>query len=120
MSAVSYGTTFGTFFAKGKTMTTATKGRRVGSVNRGYFFRAGRGWTVTDGANKVLLRDASGKPLSDRTVAKKEIAAAVKRYHEAKSKQVIGANGITVRQLVAEYLAHSDRTKSPNTYRIHR
>jgi hypothetical protein len=44
----------------------ATTGGRKGSRQRGYWYRAGRGWYTTDHGRKIPLQDERGNHYKDR------------------------------------------------------
>ena len=46
-------------------MSRDYKGRRKGSRNKGYFFRAGRGWFTNENSRFVPLTDKAGGRIKD-------------------------------------------------------
>ena len=55
------------------------KGRRAGTRNRGYFYRAGRGWYAKVGAKFVALEYENGDRMRDRNTSVMELKAAAHR-----------------------------------------
>ena len=72
--------------------------RKKGSRNRGYWYRAERGWGVTEDGRFLPLRDDKGKPIKDRA-AKEEAKVAYAAYLLTKPK-----SGVTVREVCSSYL----------------
>jgi hypothetical protein len=55
-------------------------GRRKGSRNKGYFYRAGRGWVVKHLGRFVALTDDQGVRLRDKNLRDAEVKAAYERW----------------------------------------
>jgi integrase len=92
--------------------------RCKGSVNRGYFYRAGRGWSATIHGSKLQLTDAGGSPLRDRKIPKKVLEEASRRLRDAHAKKILGKDGITVSKLSVAFLAHVRQTRREGTHDI--
>ena len=82
---------------------------------RGYFWRTGRGWSVTHGKSKVLLYDELGNALKSKDVPRPTIVAAVKRLQQEAVR--IEAGGFTIKELVNEYLLEAALKLKASTYK---
>ena len=95
--------------------TNRTGGRQRGVINRGYFYRSGRGWSCTINGSKVLLRDAQGNGLTDRNASKKELTAAVERLQQ---RMIVSGDDVPVATIADAYLAWLKSNWSENTFKI--
>lgn len=91
-------------------MPAKRKGRRRGSRNKGYFWRAARSiWCANDGGRFVALTDENGERLRDRNCPPAVLKAAYARFELSRPKP--GSSAMTVWELSQAYLAHIERTK---------
>lgn len=93
-------------------------GRKAGRLNKGYFFKAKRGWYNSD---ETPLRDEQGKHVKDpKTPAAilRDLSAA---YRRTKAEQAVvkakAAQTILVEELVRTYLDYCKANNSASTYR---
>jgi len=97
----------------------ATKGRKTGSRNKGFFFRKGRGWYATDGARKVPLLNVQGEHIRDQS-ATKEAQQAYYRFAATRDttapKKAKPTGGVTVQEIADKFLAWCKQRDCPNTY----
>ena len=87
--------------------------RQKGAINRGYFWREGRGWSITHNGSKLLLRDENGDPLTDENAAKKVVLAARQRLLD--SFKVKPADRITVGEICRVYIERCKKENRDNT-----
>ncbi len=100
--------------AKGKKI-----GRSKGSRNKGYFFRAGRGWFCKDDKGKfVPLTDEKGTRLKDEKVPESAIKAAHARWLLDIGRTQPATSAVTVREVCKAYLAHARNDRSRQTFTI--
>lgn len=89
--------------------------RRKRSRNKGYWFRAGRGWFVTEGKSAKPLRDDKGNHIkfaADEEGAKKAYARYLLEIDQQPAR-----NGLTVLEACQAYLDHIE-PGHPETYRM--
>ena len=86
-------------------MPRKTRGRKRGGRNRGYFFRAGRGWFALNPDGKfVALVNQRGERLRQADCPSADVKAAYTRLVEQRPKRrAIGA-GVTLQQVCEYYL----------------
>jgi len=106
----------------GKARKTKSKsgGRKSGGTNRGYWFRTGRGWYVTEDGKSVPLRDEHGDHIKDKGVGdrvKKACARYLLQLEEA-AKQPATGGDMPLTECCRVYLDHSKRHDAKNTYTI--
>jgi len=89
--------------------------RRKRSHNRGYWFRAGRGWYVTEGKSSKPLLDNQGKHIKSAD-DREEAERAYARYLLGVDQQP-ARNGLTVLEACQAYLDHI-QSGHPETYRL--
>ena len=105
-------------------MATKTKarGRKKGSHTKGFFFRAGRGWTAIDPATKStsILRDKNGRRLTDRA-DKGEAAESFKRWVKERGEQLqaaLAGDRSTVESICKTYLDQCKATGAAGTHEL--
>ena len=92
-------------------MPAKRKGRRRGSRNKGYFWRAARSiWCANDGGRFVPLTDENGERLRDRNCPPAVLKAAYARFELSRPKAG-SSSAMTLWELSQAYLAHIERTK---------
>ena len=85
------------------------KGRRKGSRNKGFFYRAGRGWFAKIGATFFPLTNEAGERLKEKDTPANVIADAYARFrltHKDQPKSVLG-EGVTLEQVCIYYLSRA-------------
>lgn len=96
-------------------------GRRTGSRNTGYFFRAGRGWftqvtdPVTAKVRMVALKDERGEPLRSKAVPVADRKAARERSLAGLPSPANEAT-VTVLEVCNAYLAKAKDAGAAKTY----
>src|SRR5437870_193090 len=90
-------------------------GRRTGSRNRGYFYRAGRGWFAKHGGQFLALEYANGDRMRDRQVPLAELKAACQRAIVREPSTVV--QGATVSEVCMSYLDKVADDGAPKTYK---
>jgi len=94
-------------------MAKKRAGRKRGSRNRGYWYRSGRGWYVTEGRSSVKLCDAYSQHLRDPE-DEEEVEKAYARYvleHEPQS-----SCGVTVADVAQVYLDYAKKHGAEGTF----
>jgi integrase len=99
-------------------------GRRAGSRNLGYFYRAGRGWytQVADAENgqttgrMVPLLDEAGKPLKLKTTPAAALKAAYRRALTTPEPTADPGDGVTLLEVCDAYLAKVKAEGAQATY----
>ncbi len=96
-------------------------GRKKRGHNRGYFYRGGRGWYVSDGKNMVPLLFPDGSRIRDKETPDEQVVAAYERWNEARqaARRAIGVkpvNGkVTVEDVCRVYLAEASENGARET-----
>jgi integrase len=90
-------------------------GRRTGSRNRGYFYRAGRGWFAKHDGQFLALEFQNGDRMRDREVPIAELKAAYQRAIVRDSSPTV--QGATVSEVCMSYLDKVADDGSPKTYK---
>ena len=90
-------------------------GRRKGSRNRGFFYRAGRGWYANHDGQFVALTYPDGRRMQDRQIPKADIKAARQRAIVQDTTAVV--QGATVSEVCMSYLDKVADDGSPKTYK---
>lgn len=88
--------------------------RRKGSRNKGYWFRSGRGWYVTEGTSSIPLRDVKGNHIKSRD-QEEEAKEAYHRYSLDRKPKV---STLTVREGCEHYLAHAEANGATQTFNL--
>jgi hypothetical protein len=88
-------------------------GRHKGSTNRGYFYRAGRGWFSQSDGRMIALRDDKGEPLRSKATPVAELRAALRRVEAAPAPN---GNGVTILEVCDAYLAKAKDDGADKTY----
>jgi integrase len=84
------------------------KGRKRGSRNKGYFYRAGRGWSAKTKAGKFKrLKDENGKPLTDPNLPEAVVKLAHARFLLTAPAQSATGSGVTLLEVCDSYLAYA-------------
>jgi hypothetical protein len=80
-TTVSIGSIYGSIFHNSQLpIRVNAMGRRAGAPNRGYFYRAGRGWYATVGKRGMaLMTDGEGDPLRDKSTPSATLKAAYRK-----------------------------------------
>lgn len=105
--------------AKRKRKST-TRGRRAGGHNRGYWFRAGRGWYATENGKPVPLRAVNGNHLKDHGTPADELDRAHARYilgQQKKAERLATGDTTPMLSIVQVYLQHCKSTNRDSTFR---
>jgi len=89
--------------------------RNKRSHNKGYWFRAGRGWYVTEGKSSKPLLDDKGKHIKSAD-EREEADKAYARYL-LQEDQPVKQTGLTVLEACQAYLDHA-QSGPPETYRL--
>ena len=94
-------------------------GRQPGSRNRGYFYRAGRGWFTKIDGSFVALTDPEGERIRSKSTPIAEVKAAYARIIAAPVEPVNSpAEGTTVQDVCNAYLDQAKAEGSGKTYGI--
>lgn len=110
-------------------MANQQTGRKRGGANRGYFYRAGRGWYATNGGSPKRLRDPEGHPLKDVKLAHGKLREALARFLSeqeagARSPKTAGTSstgpkaGVTLLDVCRAYLSHVEANNAEATYAL--
>ena len=94
-------------------------GRVAGGHNRGYWFRKGRGWYVTEGQKKLPLMDKHGMHITDENAPDDIVKDAYARYRlglDQRQRQDALGEGTVVLRAVQDYLKHSQATDRLTTF----
>ncbi|HEX4150519.1 MAG TPA: hypothetical protein VHY20_16090, partial [Pirellulales bacterium] len=90
-------------------MTQRKAGRKRGSKNRGFFFRARRGWYAKDAAGRMVpLADENGERLRDENTPATLVKDAYARFRLVK--QAAAGSSMNLWDLAEHYFAHIERT----------
>ena len=103
---------------RGRPKRTA-KGRKAGGRNRGFWFRAGRGWYVTEGQSKVALLDEAGDHLKAPDTPPNALEQAYARYiigRQENAKQDATGDTAMVLRVVQDYLDYAKKNNRQSTY----
>ena len=97
----------------------AFKGRKSGGHNKGYWYRKGRGWYVSEGEAKIPLTDQHGNHIKEGSTPDDVLKDAYARYRlgldeQAKRKAIGG--GAIVGSVCEVYLNHSRATDRETTF----
>ena len=85
-------------------------GRSAGGHNRGYWFRKGRGWYISEGQKIRPLTDQAGDQIKAENTPNDVLQDAYARYRlgmDEQSRQSTTGNGALVLTAVMDYLKHS-------------
>jgi len=98
-------------------------GRRTGSQNRGYYYRAGRGWVANVGKRMVPLQDDEGNPLRDKSTTSAMLKSAYRRIIAQPEEAVNGEpieslSAYTVEDVCNAYLSKAEADDSESTYNM--
>jgi len=93
-------------------------GRQPDSRNRGFFFRAGRGWFTKIDGSFVALTDPEGERLRSKSTPIAEVKAAYARIIAAPVESVNSTAGTTIQDVVNAYLDWAKIEGSGKTYSI--
>lgn len=97
------------------------KGRKAGGNNdRGFWYRKGRGWYVTEGGQPVALRDRAGTHIKAADADRDDLQAAYDLHRANRAKPVNTLAETTVAEVCRLYLDHSKATDKPATYSLRR
>lgn len=93
------------------------KGRRVGSRNRGFFYREGRGWFTKQGNQFVPLEYENGDRMRSKNIPVEEVKSAYRRslIEPDDSESVVDA---TVLQVCTAYLDKVKDSGAESTYTV--
>ena len=92
-----------------------TAGRSKGSRNKGFWFRAGRGWYVTEGTSSIPLRDSDGLHIKSKQ-QEEEAEEAYHRYRTIRDQQTGSGSDTPLMVVCQRYLEYSSRNDSEATY----
>ncbi len=95
---------------KRRRTTKRSVGRAAGSHNRGYWFRKGRGWYITEGRKLRPLTDQSGNHIKAQNAPSSVLQDAYKqdcRQSDERSKQSAKGSDALILTAVTAYLKHS-------------
>ena len=94
-------------------------GRHKGSRNKGYWFRAGRGWYTTDNGQKIPLRDEKGNHYKDLDTPEELIQQSYAR-HVLGQRQQTAPDGtpdaVPLVNVITAYLAQCQRDNRCSTF----
>jgi integrase len=100
------------------------RGRRKGSANRGYFFRAGRGWFAKVDGKQIPLQFENGERMRAKSTSAAELKAAHRRLlsngnGKADDTEDVADDGpsATVMQVCQAYLDKVEDSGSKKTYK---
>ena len=96
-----------------------TTGRHKGSRQRGWWFRAGRGWYTTDHGQKVPLTDVKGNHYKDRDTPTDLIEQAYARYRlgmQQKNDLIAAPDAIPLADVLLAYLTHAEQENRQSTF----
>jgi integrase len=96
----------------------ATTGRHKGSRQRGYWYRAGRGWYATDHGRSVPLLDEEGDHLKDSDTREEIVQQAHARHllGQQRTAPEGTADTVPVADVVATYLEFCQANSRPATF----
>jgi integrase len=97
-------------------MAKRKTGRSKGGHNKGYWFRAGRGWFRTEGKSAIPLCDDQGNPI--KNAEDKEGAKAAYSRYVLQIGQPSTKGNLTVHEVCQLYLDHARSNGSTETYRM--
>lgn len=89
-------------------------GRRKGSRNKGYFYRAGRGWYAKDGKQWVPLTDDNGDRLREESTPDTLVKEAFYRWSLSKPAVVEPTCEVTILEVCSAYLAKAIESRGHN------
>jgi hypothetical protein len=104
-----------TIFPKSPLERGTSMARRKRSRNKGYWFRAGRGWYITEGKSAFPLRDVKGNHIKfadDVEAAKDAYARYILRAGQ------VSKSGLTVMETGRLHLDHAQSAGSPDTCQL--
>ena len=104
---------------RGRPPKSEIRGRIAGGHNKGYWFRKGRGWYVTDGQRKIPLLDAVGNHLKAPDTSEDALKEAHARYvlglQQEAEREATGDTALVLR-VVKDYLDYAKSNNRPSTY----
>lgn len=92
-------------------------GRAKGSRNRGYFYRAGRGWVTKIDGRFVPLEFENGQRMRDRAIPAAELKAATKRAESPSPATNGDTASATILDVCTAYLAKVQDDGAPKTFK---
>jgi integrase len=97
--------------------TSRKRGRKAGGRAKGYYFRAGRGWSAFASGKSYLLTDAHGNKLTERKTPAEVLDAAYERWGLARRQEAAATprDTITVAEVMRRYLAYAER-ENPRSF----
>ncbi len=110
-------------------MAKTQTGRKRGGANRGYFYRARRGWYATNEGSPKRLLDPDGHPLKDAKTSHGKLREALARFlaeRDAPRSQpgarssvaVPTTSGVTLLDVCRAYLSHVQANNADATYAL--
>ena len=84
-------------------------GRQAEGRNRGYWYRSGRGWFVTENGQPVALRAENGKHLKERDTPADALERAYARYilgQQENAKRPATGDTTPLLRIIQVYLQH--------------
>ncbi|MHC4405290.1 MAG: hypothetical protein ACYTG0_37055, partial [Planctomycetota bacterium] len=92
-----------------------TKGRR----NKGYWYRNGRGWYVTEGARAIPLRDPeTGQHVCDKTTPDATLQLAYAHYQVDRQRRTATGPETPMMEICRAFVEHCHKTRSTRTCQI--
>jgi integrase len=94
-------------------------GRKTGGRNKGYWYRKGRGWCVSQGASKIPLLDQAGNLIKAPDTPDNTLKDAYARYLlglQEKAKQEATGDKALVLNVIVAYLDYCQANNRPSTY----
>ena len=86
--------------------------------DKGYFFRAGRGWFTKVGGRFVPLTDKAAARIKDENAKQAAKDAYARHLVECGEQPQQTGDGKTVEEVVAYYLKHAERENRASTYKM--
>jgi integrase len=93
-------------------------GRKKGGHNRGFFYRKGRGWYVTEGSRMVPLRYENGEPIKDQAADERDVKDAHARWllDRQVKPETAAESTVTVLEVCKAYLKDAKANGAAKTY----
>jgi integrase len=100
------------------------RGPRLGTRQRGYWYRKGRGWVATCGKTSVPLTHPDGRPIRDQRVSAAVVKEAYARFQTARAAEAAREAAqakppdgvVTVGEVCDAYLAHVAATGAKSSH----
>ena len=98
----------------------ATRGRRTGGHNQGYWFRKGRGWCATQNGKPIPLQTENGNPLREHETPIDEVERAYARFllgQQEQARRLAVGDTTPILRIVQVYLQHCKANNRDSTFR---